>query len=103
MLLNLEQFNQRLRQKGSYLLVRKDDIIVYMGEDPQKTEVVIPDLPAYEEYNADSENGVYIGGEAQVLVKQVDFAVMTRTSAVHLCNRCDEHAAGSITILKRHS
>ena len=69
----LEQFNQRLRQKGSYLLVRKDDIIVYMGEDPQKTEVVIPDLPAYEEYNADSENGVYIGGEAQVLVKQVDF------------------------------
>ena len=69
----LEQFNQRLRQKGSYLLVRKDDIIVYMGEDPQKTEAVIPDLPAYEEYNADSENGVYIGGEAQVLVKQVDF------------------------------
>ena len=96
----LEQFNQRLRQKGSYLLVRKDDIIVYMGEDPQKTEVVIPDLPAYEEYNADSENGVYIGGEAQVLVKQVDFVSDDRQVQCIYCNRCNEHAAEVSQFLK---
>ena len=34
---------------------------------------VIDQLPGYEENRTTSENGVYLGGEAQALVKQVDF------------------------------
>ncbi len=69
----LEKFNDNLRKKKSYLLVRRGDTIVYMGTDLDSATFVIDQLPGYEENRTTSENGVYLGGEAQALVKQVDF------------------------------
>jgi signal transduction histidine kinase len=69
----LEAFNQELTQNSSYLLVRKNSTIIYMGEDADVAEKVIPSLPPYEGVGRNSESGMYLGGDIQVLVKQVDF------------------------------
>lgn len=69
----LEEFNDELEQKKSYLLMRRDDTIVYVGTDVKSAEYVIDQLPEYDENKTTSENGIYLGGDAQSLVKQVDF------------------------------
>ncbi len=69
----LEQFNASLEQKKSYLLVRKDDTIVYLGNSDARVDAIIDQLPGYGEMDTASENGIYLGGDAQVLIKQVDF------------------------------
>lgn len=68
----LEEVNEALRNKSSYLLVRKDDKIIYIGGETDKAKTLISQLPEYEEYDSASENGVYYGN-AQSLVKQLDF------------------------------
>ncbi len=68
----LEHINQELRVLNSFLVVRKDDEIVYSGEAiPDKVEAA---LPEYESQDSASENGTYIGANLQILIKQVDFA-----------------------------
>lgn len=69
----LEGFNQKLKRKNSYLLVRKDDTLIYVGTEMEDAEGVIRKLPGYGASDEESENRVYLGGEAQALVKQVDF------------------------------
>ena len=69
----LDDFNQSLKDKKSYLLVRKDSTIVYTGADAGKAEKVICQLPDYGDSATTSKNGIYLGGEVQALVKQVDF------------------------------
>ena len=69
----LDEFNQKLKEQKAYLLVRKGNIIVYMGTSSEETEQVIRQLPDYGESDTTSENGIYLGGEAQSLVKQIDF------------------------------
>lgn len=69
----LEKMNTRLSKKKAYLLVRKADTIVYMGADTKATKHVLRQLPKYGEADPSAKNGVYLGGEAQVLVKQIDF------------------------------
>ena len=69
----LETFNKQLLKKNSYLLVRKADTIVFLGEELEGTTRVIDKLPAYNSDTSGSENGVYLGGELPVLLKQVDF------------------------------
>lgn len=69
----LDDLNRELKKKSAYLLVRKDDVVVYIGSDREETRRIISQLPDYEDFDPTSENGVYLGGEAQSLVKQVDF------------------------------
>lgn len=69
----LEEFNTNLKEKGAYLLVRKDGTIIYMGEEGDHVKYVIEQLPQYAERETSSENGMYLGGNAQVVVKQIDF------------------------------
>lgn len=69
----LEEFNRRLAGKKAYLLVRKENTIIYVGTDIEKANHVIPQLPGYDESDTTSKNGMYLGGEAQCLVKQIDF------------------------------
>lgn len=70
---SLEEFNKKLRDKKSYLLVRKEDTIIYVGTEMEEADHVILQLPEYGESESTSKNGVYLGGEVQALVKQVDF------------------------------
>ena len=67
----LEEINRELTEKNSYLVVRRNENIVYMGSEAKKE--LLEELPAYDDYDSTSESGVYLGGDLQVLVKQVDF------------------------------
>ena len=69
----LDQFNKKLENKNAYLLVRKDGTIVYTGSDDDRVKAVIEQLPGYGDTDTTSENGIYLGGDAEALVKQVDF------------------------------
>lgn len=69
----LESLNGELQDKKSYLLVRKNDTIAYIGTEASKAEKVISQLPEYGAAETISENGMYLGGKAQVLLKQIDF------------------------------
>ena len=69
----LEDFNQKLRNKYAYLLVRKGHMMNYVGTDMEEAQPVIEQLPHFGDSDLSSENGLYLGGDAQALVKQVDF------------------------------
>ena len=69
----LEEFNAKLLNKNAYLLVRNDDMIAYVGAENGEAKYVISQLPEYEADPENAENGIYLGGEAQALVKQIDF------------------------------
>jgi signal transduction histidine kinase len=68
----LENLNQRLVEKHSYLIVRKDGQILYYGD--AAAEALFHRLPGYG-YGSDSMNqeGIYLGGDAQCLMSQQDF------------------------------
>ena len=69
----LDQFNKKLENKNAYLLVRKNETIVYTGTDEEHVKAVIEQLPGYEDSDTTSKNGIYLGGDAEALVKQIDF------------------------------
>lgn len=69
----LKKFNQGLKDKKTYLLVRKDETIIFIGADSDEAEHVIGQLPSYGEADTSAENVIYFGGDAQSLVRQVDF------------------------------
>ena len=70
----LEEFNETLKGKKAYLLVRREDTIVYAGTNKEKQRTaVIEQLPEFGNAGTSSGNGIYLGGEAQSLVKQIDF------------------------------
>lgn len=69
----LEDLNKVLMSKNSYLIVRRGNKIVFIGGEADEAKGIIYQLPEYGENDSTSENGVYYGGEAQSLVKQIDF------------------------------
>lgn len=68
----LEDVNKALQKKNSYLIMRKEDKIIYIGGETDKAEALLDQLPDYGEPDTTSENGVYYG-EVQALVKHIDF------------------------------
>ena len=67
----LESVNKELDEKYSYLIVRKEDKLIYVGK---KTEgLTADDLPEYEETAPNAIAGTYVDGDEQVLIKQIDF------------------------------
>lgn len=69
----LDSVNQELKTMNSYLILREEDEIVYSGSDAEKAAKVYEQLPEYGHLESSSENGMYVGSELQVLIKQVDF------------------------------
>ena len=67
----LEDINRELQTINSYLVVRKGDFIAYEGEE--LTKDIREVLPDYGEQDSSLENGTYLGGELQILIKQIDF------------------------------
>lgn len=65
----LDELNQKLLEKYSYIIVRKDEKILYAGVSDLKK--MPKNLPDYGE--ADENNSVYLDGDVQALLKQVDF------------------------------
>lgn len=69
----LDEFNKKLIAKKAYLIVRKTKTVVYTGKDSVEAKEVIRQLPRYGTGDTTSKNGIYLGGEAHSLVKQIDF------------------------------
>lgn len=84
----LKQMNDVLAEKNSYLIVRKNKELVFIGEEAGVS--LLTDLPDYGEADKEANSGTYIDGEEQALIKQIDF-------------RCADGGEGSafiITILE---
>lgn len=67
----LDEINKELEMMNAYLITRRDGEIAYQGEEISQD--IIKVLPEYGTKESSSENGVYVGGDIQALIKQVDF------------------------------
>ncbi len=67
----LNEINKELVEANSYLVVKRNDDVVYKGQD--LSEAILEVLPEFGTQESLSENGIYVGGTLQVLIKQVDF------------------------------
>lgn len=67
----LWEINAKLEEKSSYLIVRKDKELVYIGEDA--SIALLTQLPDYGDAIKNFNSGTYIDGEEQALIRQIDF------------------------------
>lgn len=67
----LEEVNHKLEEKSSYLVVRRADILTYIGADA--ASALLMELPGHGEADSSVNSGMYIDGEEQALIKQIDF------------------------------
>ena len=70
----LAAVNANLESRYSFLAVRKDGSFTYVGDEEDQTEL-LDSLPEYGAHDADQDQdmGIYIGGNLQALVRQLDF------------------------------
>lgn len=80
----LGQINAELEEKYSYLVVRKGDALLYVGADTNET--FLDELPPYGGAEEGANRGIYVDGEVQALIKQIDFT-------------CEDGSDGSIFIV----
>ncbi len=67
----LEQVNESLEEKASYLIVRKGQELVYIGQNAATS--LLTQLPEYGNEDESEDASTYIDGTEQALVKQIDF------------------------------
>ena len=68
----LQGVNDRFSKKYAYLIVRKDGDIVFDG-DSEVTKELYNQLPQYEEVEEEIDGSIYLDGDTQHLVKQMNF------------------------------
>ena len=70
----LAAVNANLETRYSFLAVRKGESFTYVGSEEDQTEL-LDSLPKYGAHDADQDQdvGIYIGGNLQALVRQLDF------------------------------
>jgi signal transduction histidine kinase len=68
----LEKLNASLSAKYAYVLVRKGDSVIFDGNS-HVTQGLYKQLPKYEEIDSTLDGAMYLDGETQHLVKQIDF------------------------------
>ncbi len=70
----LDAINDELKSHYAYLILRKGDAIVYCGdEDRAANEALCAQLPQFDTMQGELEGGIYLDGESQHLIKQMDF------------------------------
>ena len=67
----LEDINSRLKQRASYLIVRRDKEFVFVDENVDAA--LLLQLPLYGNEEINASSGTYIDSNEQALVKQIDF------------------------------
>lgn len=67
----LQETNTKLEEKSSYLIVRKERELVFIGEDASIS--LLTQLPDYGDADTNVNSGTYIDGEEQALIRQIDF------------------------------
>lgn len=68
----LDKLNNTLSRKYAYVIVRKGDTVIFDGNS-HITEALYNQLPKYEEMDSTLDGAIYLDGESQHLVKQIDF------------------------------
>ena len=68
----IEKVNQALQKKDSYLIIRKNNEIIYRGTKEKHTEVESM-LPQYGSTISSEDSGILIGEPENFLIKQQDF------------------------------
>ena len=69
----LDTINRELQEKYAYLIVRKGNEFIYSGAEYDNSEIY-RHLPNYDETETTPfEGGIYLDGDTQNLIKQVDF------------------------------
>ncbi len=69
---NLEKINEKLVGKYAYMIVRKNDEMIFNGNGYVSHELY-DQLPKYEADEITLSGAIYLDGESQHLVKQMDF------------------------------
>ncbi len=73
----LSSLNEELEARYSALVLRVGEDILYsgLGEDlfEGNSDKILAELPVYKGVEEENNNSVYLGGEVQALVKQLDF------------------------------
>ena len=73
----LTKYSNGLEEKNSYLIVREDQKLLYDGD--KKGGITEEELPDYGNSTVTSDIGIYIDGNAHVLLKQIDFLSENKT------------------------
>ena len=69
----LEALNETMLTKYAYTIVRKGDELIYVGNTKAGETEFYDQLPEYGSGGADIEGGIYLDGDSQHLLKQMDF------------------------------
>lgn len=70
----LNSLNEELLVHYAYMIVRKGDEIIYAGDSDRRADIEIcAQLPEYSDIEGSLEGGIYLDGEKQHLIKQMDF------------------------------
>ncbi len=85
----LQKLNDNLASKYAYMIVRKGNNIIYDGNS-HITQGILDQLPKYEEIDSTLDGAIYLDGETQHLVKQMDFMYSDReTGSVFIVSNVD--------------
>lgn len=87
----LTQINEELKAHYSYLIVRKDKDLIFIGNDGADGEEFYKMLPKYALINSNIEGGIYLDGDSQHLIKQMDFFFPDQSEgSVFIVSRVDD-------------
>ena len=75
----LQELNEELKQKYSYLIIRRGSQLYYNGGS--NNQIVVDSLPDYGSTGSEAGVGTYIDSDDEILVKQVDFKLTTGEEA----------------------
>lgn len=68
---NFSKINDKLRTKYSFLIVRKNNEIIFLGNTVDK-ELLSTSLPAFGDFSIEADGGFYLNGQISYLIKQQD-------------------------------
>lgn len=77
----LLKYNNNLSKRFSFLLVKKGDVYVYVGNEKEFQQIASR-IPNSNQMKNMSEDGVYVGGENSFLIKAHEFRFSDGTSGV---------------------
>jgi signal transduction histidine kinase len=77
----LDTLNRQLKDKYSFLITKKGEEIVYVG-DEEKFLAIQDNIYLCGSYNTEVDGGVYVGGKSPFLIKQQEFICSDGTTAV---------------------
>ncbi|MCI8410703.1 MAG: HAMP domain-containing histidine kinase [Bacilli bacterium] len=77
----LEKYNQRVLWKYSFLVIKKGEEYIYIGQE-EKFAKIKGALSKNKEYNSEENSGIYLGNDNNCLVKQCHFQFQDKEKGI---------------------